>query len=95
MGIQKTNYYIKIKTNMPNLSQEPPASFKTPNQDSKDIYVLWTFKIKLQSQILEQIESRNLEHGYIKDQRLYPNQDQDTKPQSGTSSILQNPQIRT
>ena len=35
-----------------------------------------TFKIK--------VESQNLDHGCIKDQWPYPNQDQDTKPQAGT-----------
>merc|ERR1712114_169103 len=60
-----------------------PVSSKAPNKDLKDMDVLCTFKIK--------IESRNLEHGYIKDKWPYPNQDQDAKPQSGTSSILQSP----
>ena len=35
------------------------------------------------------MESQNLELGCIKNQWPYPNQDQDAKPQSGTSSILQ------
>jgi len=34
---------------MPNPSQEPPASFKAPNQDLKDMYILFTFKIKTDS----------------------------------------------
>ena len=37
------------------------------------------------------IESQNSGHGCIKDQWLYPNQHQNPKPQSGTSSILQIP----
>ena len=41
------------------LSQEPPASSKAPIQDLKDMDVLCTFKIKL--------ESQNSEHGHIKD----------------------------
>ena len=45
--------------------------------------VLFTFKIK--------IESQNLEYGLTKDQWLNPNQYQDAKFQSGTSSILQSP----
>ena len=68
---------------MSNPSKEPPASSKAPNQDLKDIDVLCTFKIK--------IESQNLDHVYIKDQWPYPNQDQDGKPHSGTSCILQSP----
>ena len=83
MGVSKTSDYIHIKIMIQNHSQEPPASFKAPNQDLKDMGVLCTLKIK--------IESQNSEHGYIKDQRSYPNQDQDSKPQSGTSSILQSP----
>ena len=49
-------YPNKIK--MPNPSQEPPASSKAPKEDLKDMDVLCTFKIK--------IESQNLDHGYIK-----------------------------
>ena len=45
---------------MPYPSQEPPAPMEAPNKDLKDIDVLCTFKIK--------IESQNLDHGYIKDQ---------------------------
>ena len=56
---------------------------QSPNQDLKYMGVLCTLKIK--------IESQNLNHGYIKDQWPYPNQDQDAKPQSGTSSVLQSP----
>ena len=48
-----------IKTKMPNSSQEPPASSKSPNENLKDIDVLCTFKIK--------IKSNNLENGHIKD----------------------------
>ena len=36
---------------MPNPSQECTAYFKAPNKDLKDIYVLCTFKIKIESQI--------------------------------------------
>merc|ERR1712025_1377321 len=63
--------------------QEPPASSKAPNEDLNDKDVLGTFKIK--------IESQNLAYGCTKDQWPYPNQYQDAKPQSGTSSILQSP----
>ena len=59
-GCTKTSDHIQIKINIPNPSQEPPASSKAPNQDLKDMDVLCTFKIK--------IESQNLDHGYIKDQ---------------------------
>ena len=40
---------------MPNPSQDRPASSKDPNQDLKNMNVLCTFKIK--------IESQNVDHG--------------------------------
>ena len=60
MGVSKTSDYIQIKIKMPNPSQEPPTSSKAQNEDLKDMYDLCTFKIE--------IESKNLDHGYIKDQ---------------------------
>ena len=85
---QNSNHgYIKDQWSYPyqdmilNLSKEPPASSKAPNQDLKDIDVLWTFKIK--------IKSKNSDHEYIKDQWPYPNQDHDKRPQSEASNILQ------
>ena len=67
MGVSKASDYKQIKIKMLNPSQEPPASSKVPNEDLKDMDVLCTFKIK--------IESQNSEHGRIKDQKQYPNQD--------------------
>ena len=66
---------------MPNSSEESPAFSKSPNEDLKDMHVFCTFKIK--------IDSQNSDYGCVKDQLPYSNQDQDAKPQSGTSSILQ------
>ena len=60
MGVPKTSDHIQIKIKIPNPSQEPPASFKAPNEDLKDMDVLCTFKIK--------IESQNLVNGCTKDQ---------------------------
>ena len=57
MGVSKTSDHIQIKIKMPNPNQEPPASYKAPNEDLKDMDVLCTFKIK--------IESQNLDHWYI------------------------------
>ena len=74
MDVTKTNDHIQIKIKMRDPSQKPPASSKAPNEDLKDMDVLFTFKIK--------IESLSLEHGCIKDQWQLPNQDQDAKPQS-------------
>ena len=58
-GVSKTNDHIQNKIKMPNPSQEPPALSKAPNEDSKDMDVLGTFKIKR--------ECQNLDHEYIKD----------------------------
>ena len=80
MGVSKTIAHCKIKIKMPNPSQEPSASSKAPNEDLKDMNFLLTFKIKK--------ERQTLDHGCIKDQWLYLDQDQDAKPQSGTSSVL-------
>ena len=60
MGVSEASDHIQINIRMPNPSQEPPASSKAPTQDSKDMDVLCTFKIK--------IESQDLEHWYIKNQ---------------------------
>ena len=59
-GCIKTSDHIKIKIKMPNYSQEPPTSPKTPIQDMKDMDFLCTVKIKK--------ESQNLDHGCIKHQ---------------------------
>ena len=83
MGISKIIYQDQIEINMPNPTQKPPASSKAQNEDLKDMDVLCTFKIK--------IDSHNLDHGCIKDQCSYPNQDQDAEPHTETPSILQNP----
>ena len=60
MVVSETSDHINIKIKIPNPSQKPPASFKATNQDSKDMYVGCTFKIKK--------DSKNLEHGCTKDQ---------------------------
>ena len=49
MVISKTRDCIEILIKMPNSSQEPPVSSKAPNEDLKDMYVLCTFKIKIES----------------------------------------------
>ena len=56
---------------------------KSSSQDLKDMDILCTFKIKM--------EGQNFEHGCIKNHWPYQIQDQDVIPQSGSSSILQNP----
>ena len=81
IGVSKTSDHILINIQIQNPSQEPQASSKAPKQDLKDMNVLCTFKIK--------IDSQNTDHVCIKNQWPYQYQDQDPKPQSETSSILQ------
>ena len=83
MDETKTSDHIQINIRMQNPSQVHPLSSKAPYQDLKVMDVLCIFKVK--------IESQNLEYGCIQDQWPYLNQDQDAKPQSGTSSILESP----
>ena len=49
MAQLKTSEHIQITIKMLNPSQEPPAPTKTPHQDLKDIDVLCTLKIKIES----------------------------------------------
>ena len=83
MGVPKTSDHINIKIKMTNPSQEPATSSKAQKEDLRDMDVLCTFKIK--------IETQNSAYGCIKEQWPYPSQDQDTKPLSGTCSALQSP----
>ena len=46
-GVSQTNYYIQIKTNTQNPSQEPPTSSTAPNQDLKNMIVFCPCNIKL------------------------------------------------
>ena len=85
MDVSKAIDHIQIKFKIPKPSQEPPASSKAQNQDSKCIDDLCTFIFKS--------EGQKLDHVCIKDQWPYPNQDKDPKSQSGTSSILQCPKL--
>ena len=60
MDILKTSDHIQIKIKMPNPIEEPPVSSKSPNEDLKNMDVLYTLKIK--------VENQNLDHECIKDQ---------------------------
>ena len=60
---QRPKNISKLRSGIKIPSQEPQVSSKVPNQNWKDMDVLYTFKIK--------IESHNWEHGYIKDQWPY------------------------
>ena len=48
MGVSETRDNIKIKIRITNPYQEPPAFFKVPSQDLKDMDVLCTYKIKIE-----------------------------------------------
>ena len=49
IGVSKTSDHIQIKIRMQNPTQGPPVFSNAPNQDLKDIDVLCTFKIKIES----------------------------------------------
>ena len=74
MDEPKTSEHVQINIRMQTPCQEHPSSSKAPNHDLKDMDVLCTLKIKM--------ESQKLEHGCITYQRQYPIQDQEAKPQS-------------
>ena len=86
MGISKTSDHIEIKIEMPNPSEEPPASCKAQNEDLEDMDAICTFKIKIASQISN--------HGYMKDQWSYPNQDNIPNP-SQEQPVSQKPELKT
>ena len=52
MDVPMISDEIQIKIQMQNPSQEPLGSFKAPNQDLMDMYILCTFKIEIKSQYL-------------------------------------------
>ena len=58
MSVSKTSDHIQIKIKMPNPSQKPPASSKASNQDLKDMDVLCTFKIKIQTKFRTCVNQR-------------------------------------
>ena len=82
-GLSNLKDYIPVMIKMPNQNQNLSASFKAPNHDLKDMEVLCAFKINL--------ESQKLDEGSVKAQGLYPDHDQDSKSQSGISSVLKSP----
>ena len=49
MGVSKTSDHIQIKIKMPNPSQEPLASSTSPKWGLKEMNVLCTLKIKIES----------------------------------------------
>ena len=82
MGAPKTGDHILINIRIPKVPGTSSILWR-PKSGLKDMDVPCTFKIM--------IESQNSDYGCTRDQWPYPNQYQDAKPQSGTSSILQSP----
>ena len=62
MAASKTSDHIQIKINMPNPSEELPVSSKAPNEDLKEMDVLCTFKVKIESKNLEHVLSNTSDH---------------------------------
>ena len=71
MDETKTSDHIQINIRVQNSSQEPPASSKAPYQDLKDMDVLCTNKIKIESKILKMGVSKT--SYYIQIQTKMPN----------------------
>ena len=67
--VSKTSEDIQIKIKIPNYCQETPAFSKAQNHALKDMNILFTFKIKR--------ETQKLQNWCIKHQWQYPNQAQD------------------
>ena len=74
MGVSKTSNIILIMIKKPNPSQESLASSKAPNENLKDMDVLCTFKIKIESQNLELV-SKTKYHIQIKTKIPNPSQE--------------------
>ena len=60
---------------MLNPSQEPPVSSKAPNHDLKDMYVLCTYKIKIERTNLEYGLKKTNDHIQIKIELQNPSQE--------------------
>ena len=75
MGVPKTSDHIQINIRMPNPSQEPLASSKNPNDDSKDMDVRWTFKIMKKAEIWKMGVSKT--SGHIQINIKIPNSSQE------------------
>ena len=75
MGVPQTSDHIQINIRMLNPIQKLPAPSKTPNQDNKDMDVLWTYKIKIESNIQIMAVSKTSDNILIKIKMPIPSQE--------------------
>ena len=75
MGVSKTSEHMQIKMKMPNPSQKHPESAKAPNEDFKNMDILCTFKIKVESKIWVMGVSKTSDHIQIKIEIANPSQE--------------------
>ena len=73
---------LKIKIDMPNPSQEPPASFKAPNEDLKDIDVFAPSKSRQRPKIWNMGKSKTSDHIQIKIKMPNPMQEPPASPKA-------------
>ena len=83
MGVSKAKDLFQIKIMIPSPSLEHPVSSQAQNEDLKDINVLCTLKIK--------IESQYLGYGCTKDHWSYQNQEQMPNPSQEPSASSKTP----
>ena len=74
VDVSKTGDHIQIKIKMSNPSQEPLTPTKALNQDLKDMDILCTIKIKIESQNPEHGASKTSVYIQIKIKMLDPSQ---------------------
>ena len=75
MGVSKNIDHIKINIMMTNSRQEPPVFLKIPNEDLKDMAVISTLKIKIESQNQTLGVTKNVDHTKIKIKIQNPSQE--------------------
>ena len=75
MGISTITDHIKINIKMPNPSQEPPASSKAPNEDSRTLMFLAPSKPRKRAKIWQMGISKTSDHIQINIKMTNPSQD--------------------
>ena len=75
MSISKFGDHIEINIKMQKPSQEHPASSRAPNKDVKDMDVLCTFRINIESHNLDPLFTKDNDHIQIKIEMQNPSQE--------------------